>query len=135
MSLPDRAYGERQQASPIRIHGVVTEVTCEPHRCRVAIRIESVDRNVSTRPLNKGDTITVLVVPTGASSGALPRTGFQAPPIGLPDNSVRIPPVSSHTQAWIRPAEVGTSEAQAQLYELMAGPFGFGPNLEDQSPL
>lgn len=134
MTLPDRAYGERQQLSPIRIHGVVKHVTCKQSQCRVAIQIESIDRNRSESTLNKGDLITVLVVPNHPGSADCQPTSVQTPPIGRPTNTVCIPPISSHTQAWLRPSATVTSEAQAQLYELMAGPFGFGPNLEDQLP-
>jgi hypothetical protein len=134
MSLPDRAYGERQQVSPIKIQGVVKDVTSEQRQCCVVIQVESIDRNRSEKILKKGDLITVLVISERPSSDGFQPTSFQAPPIGRADCSADIPSVSSHTQAWLRPAVAGTSDAEAPVYELMAGPFGFGPNLEDQLP-
>jgi hypothetical protein len=131
MALPDRAYGERQELSPIRILGVIKDVSCRERQCRVLIQIESVERNRSSKALRNGDIITVLVVSAPSSAGDGPPHTLQAPAIGVPDNSVRIPPVASHTRAWLRPAEGATSKDPADLYELLAGPFGFGPNLED----
>lgn len=132
MALPDRAYAERQQLSPIRIHGLVKQVTCEDRQCRVSMHVESIERNHSTRILSKGDLITVLATSSTIPSSDPPLPiGHQAPLIGVPDNSVRIPSVSSHTNAWLRPAEGLPGASQAQIYELTAGPFGFGPSLED----
>ncbi|MEB3334470.1 MAG: hypothetical protein VKP70_05750 [Cyanobacteriota bacterium] len=133
MALPDRAYGERQQASPIKISGVVKEVMCVDHHCHVSIQIEAIKRNTSAKVLHPGDVITVRAVSAPSSSGPRPPAGLQAPPIGRPDNAVSIPPLASHTQAWLRPAEATTGAGQTQLYELLAGPFGFGPDLEDQT--
>ncbi len=128
MALPERAYAERQQLSPIKIDGVIQEVSCENSRCRVKILIESVKRNTSARRLFKGDVITIVDITT---QNANPDSGLpiqqKNPMIGLPDNTVNIPPPFSRTEAWLRPAKLSSTNT----YELMAGPFGFGPNLEE----
>lgn len=132
MALPERAYAERQQLSPIRIKGIIQQVSCENNCCRVKMMIESVKRNKSARRLVKGSIITIIDIEprhSRADSGSLNQ--HQAPMIGLPDNSVQIPSPSSQTEAWLRPAELLHDPHHFNSYQLMAGPYGFGPNLED----
>ena len=132
MALPERAYAERQQLSPIRIKGVIQQVSCENNCCRVKVMIESVKRNKSARRLVKGNIITIIDIEarhSTADSGSLNQ--HQAPMIGLPDNSVQIPSPSSRTEAWLRPAELSGDPRHSNSYQLMAGPYGFGPSLED----
>lgn len=137
MALPERAYSERQKMSPIRIDGIIKEVACDENSlCRVRMHVESIKRNNSTRPLANGDVIVIIAMAAQASSptsspDALSSTERQAPIIGLPDPSVRIPPICSRAQAWLRPAEIPGDHNHANTYELMAGPYGFGPSLEE----
>lgn len=132
MALPERAYAERQQLSPIRVDGVIQRVTCDNNRCRVNMRIESVKRNTSARPLAAGSVITIIDIATKDPNADPPsRIEHHAPMIGLPESSVLIPPPCSRTEAWLRPAEPSTDPNHSNAYELMAGPFGFGPSLED----
>ena len=132
MALPPRAYAERQQLSPIRIKGVIQQVTCDNGRCLVKMRIESIHRNKSAWPLAKGDSVTIIDIEARDSQGeSRPPDKQQAPLIGLPDNSVHIPPQCSRTEAWLRPAEPSGDRNHFNSYQLMAGPYGFGPSLED----
>jgi hypothetical protein len=136
MALPERAYSERQKMSPIRIDGIIQEVACnENSLCQVRMQIESIKRNNSARSLANGDVIVIIALAAKAPSpspGSLSPTERQAPIIGLPDPSVRIPPIRSRAQAWLRPAEIPGGHNHANTYELMAGPYGFGPSLEEQ---
>lgn len=132
VALPARAYAERQQLSPIRVYGVIQVITCENNRCRVKMLIESVKRNANARPLAKGDMVTIIDIEARDSKAeSRPPNQQQAPMIGLPDNSVQIPSSSSRTEAWLRPAEPSGDPNHTNTYELMAGPYGFGPSLED----
>jgi hypothetical protein len=132
MALPPRAYAERQQLSPIRVDGVIQIVSCENNCCHVKMLIESVKRNASARPLAKGDIVTIIDVEARDSTAeSKPPDPRQPPIIGLSDNSVYIPPPSNRTEAWLRPAEPQGDPNQGDLYQLMAGPYGFGPSLED----
>jgi hypothetical protein len=132
MALPPRAYAERQQLSPIRIEGAIQQVTCENNRCHVKMLIESVRRNKSARTLTKGDILTIIDIEANDSqTESRPSNQQQAPMIGLPDNSVHIPPLCSRTEAWLRPAERPGDHNHLNTYQLMAGPYGFGPSLED----
>lgn len=132
MALPPRAYAERQQLSPIRVDGVIQEVTCENNRCRVKLLIESVKRNTSSWPLAKGNVIAIIDIPAQDSKAdSMSPIEHQAPMIGLPDNSVHIPPPCSRIEAWLRPAEPSGDRNHSNTYQLMAGPYGFGPSLED----
>ena len=132
MALPLRAYAERQQLSPIRIEGVIQQATCENNRCLVKMHIESIKRNNSEWPLAKGDIVNIIdiEVKDSKAESSLPNHQ-QALIIGLPDNSVRIPPPRSRTEAWLRPAEPSGDRNHSNTYQLMAGPYGFGPSLED----
>lgn len=132
MALPPRAYAERQQLSPIRIKGVIQQVTCGNNRCLVKMYVKSIKRNRSSRPLTKGDVITIIDIEVSDSqTESRPPDQQQAPMIGLPNNSVHIPPICSRTEAWLRPAEPSNDRNHFNTYQLMAGPFGFGPSLED----
>jgi len=132
MVLPPRAYAERQQLSPIRIDGVIQQVTCENNLCLVKMNIESIKRNNSEWPLAKGDTVNIIDIKVKDCKEELWLPNHQkALIIGLPDNSVRIPPPLSRTEAWLRPAEPSGDRNHTNSYQLMAGPYGFGPSLED----
>lgn len=132
MALPERAYAERQQLSPIRVDGVIQELACENNLCRVKMLVKAVKRNTSPRPLAAGDIIAVINIPVAESKNdSMPPTTHQAPLIGLPDFSVHIPQPCSQTEAWLRPAEPSSDRNEVNNFELMAGPFGFGPSLED----
>lgn len=132
MALPPRAYAERQQLSPIRIEGIIQQVTCENNHCLVKMHIESIKRNKSAWPLAKGDIVTIIDIEANDSqTESRPSNQQQAPMIGLPDNSVHIPPLCSRTEAWLRPAERPGDHNHLNTYQLMAGPYGFGPSLED----
>jgi len=132
MELPPRAYAERQQLSPIRIKGVIQQVTCKNNRCIVEMNIESVKRNKSERPLAKGDIVYIIDIEVKdfKEDSRLPKHQ-KALIIGLPGNSVRIPPPLSRTEAWLCPAEPSDDRNHTNSYQLMAGPYGFGPSLED----
>ena len=132
MALPPRAYAERQQLSPIRIEGVIQQVTCENNRCNVKMMVESVRRNKTEMELVQGDIITIVdVEDRDSKTDSKPPNQLQAPKIGLPDNSVQIPSPCSRTEAWLRPAGQSGDRNHSKSYQLMAGPYGFGPSLED----
>lgn len=122
MALPDWAYGQRQRLSPILIQGEVTEVNCLGTQCTLTMTILEVLRNQSQETLEPGEAIVITFVGNGLSeedsSNPFP------PPIGSPDMAVAVPCQGDQKYAWLRPTD-GNS------YELMAGEYGFGPNLED----
>jgi hypothetical protein len=132
MALPERAYAERQQSSPIRIEGLIQQIVCENNRCSVKMLIESVKRNKSARTLAKGNIVTIIDIEArdSVADSRFPDRR-QAPVIGLPDNSVQMPSPSSRTEAWLRPTELSGDPDHSNSYQLMAGPYGFGPSLED----
>ena len=131
MALPPRAYTERQQLSPIRIEGVIQQVTCENNRCLVKMHVESIKRNKSARPLARGNIITIIDIEVSDSKAQSNSPNQQQAPIIGPDNSVRIPPPLSRTEAWLCPAEPSDDRNHTNSYQLMAGTYGFGPSLED----
>lgn len=132
VALPPWAYVERQQMSPIRIEGVIQQVTCENNRCYAKMLIESVKRNKSSQQLAEGDVITIIDIEARDSQAeSRPPNQQEAPIIGLPDNSVHIPTLCSRTEAWLRPAEPSGDRKHSNTFQLMAGPYGFGPSLED----
>lgn len=134
MALPDHAYGERQVLSPIRILGMVKKITCGSTECRVEIQVRSVERNRSQALLKPGQRITVLTTAASPAASGMP-TSAGIPAIGAAKPSVRIPAVSTLTQVWMRPALRSPSQPTTNLYELTAGPYGFGPNLEGLTTL
>lgn len=123
MTLPPWAYRQRQELSPIQLEGVVEAVHCSQRHCLVALRVNAVQRNRTTSPIQVGDRIQIEAIPQHT---AAPAPAGSAPPaaIGAPQPGVEIPPIGAGTAAWLRP-----SPHQAGAFELLAGPYGFGPDL------
>jgi len=123
MTLPPWAYRQRQQLSPLQLEGVVEAVRCRCRHCLVLLRVTAVQRNATGSPIQVGAQIQIQAL---APLSAVQAPGGTAPPAppGTPDPGVRIPPIGAHTAAWLRPAP-----QPGAAFELMAGPYGFGPDL------
>jgi len=124
MALPDWAYGERQRLSPILVKGEITAVSCSGIQCTLTMKILEVLRNQSPRDIAPGYSVSISFV-GNIPSECHPPDPCLPPPIGEPIISVDIPKIDDQRYAWLRPVN-GDSDA----YELMAGEYGFGPNLE-----
>lgn len=122
MALPDWAYGQRQRLSPILIQGEVKEVNCLGTQCTLTMQILEVLRNQSQASLEPGESIVITFV--GHGSPVEDSSAPSPPPIGSPDMAVSAPRQGDQKYAWLRPTE-------GDRYELMAGEYGFGPNLEN----
>lgn len=135
MALPPRAYAEQQRFSPIRVEGVIQRVVWSDTRCRIVILLESVKRNTTATSLASGDVIVVTAIAAQDSRPEAPAPAERkAFVLGVPDVAVRIPRPSTRTEAWLRPVAVSgdrSGPGQASTFEVMAGPYGFGPSLED----
>ena len=125
MALPDWAYAERQRLSPILVKGEVLSVSCQGVQCDLKMNILEVLRNQSSRDIAPGFLVSIAFVGNLASDcqGSDPCL---PPLIGAPVVSVDIPKVGDQKYAWIRP-----DDSICNTYELMAGEYGFGPNLEE----
>lgn len=123
MTLPPWAYRQRQELSPIQIEGVVEAVRCRDRQCLVSIRVTSVRRNATEVAIHVGDRLQIHATEQPAPSVAPPGSARPAP-IGLPQQGVSIPSIGQRTPAWLRPSPQRSGE-----FELMAGPYGFGPEL------
>lgn len=123
MTLPPWAYRQRQQLSPLQLEGVVEAVHCRQRHCLVLLRVTAVHRNTTGSPIQVGARIQIQAL---APRRAAQASGGSAPPTtpGTPDPGVRIPAIGAHTAAWLRP-----SPQPGGMFELMAGPYGFGPDL------
>lgn len=122
MALPGWAYGQRQRLSPILIQGEVTQVDCLGTQCTLTMTILEVLRNQSQTTLESGDAIVITFV--GHGSPEEDSAASSLPPIGSPVMAVTVPHLGDIKYAWLRPTD-------GDSYELMAGEYGFGPNLED----
>lgn len=122
MTLPPWAYRQRQQLSPLQLEGVVEAVRCQQRHCLVQLRVTAVHRNATGSPIQVGARIQIQALAPLSAAQAPAATAPPAPP-GTPDPGVRIPPIGAHTAAWLRPSP------QPDVFELMAGPYGFGPDL------
>lgn len=123
MALPDWAYGQRQRLSPVLVMGEVMDVSCVETQCTLTMSVLEILRNQSQRYMESGDLISVDFVGNVPEEDQSP--GATPPLMGSPVASVTIPTVGDHKFAWLRPNDKGEN-----YYELMAGPYGFGPNLE-----
>ncbi len=124
MALPDWAYGERQRLSPILVRGEVVAVVCRGIECTLSMKIVEVLRNQSPRDIAAGSLVSIIFVGNLPSECHTPDSCLP-PPIGAPVMSVEIPRPGDEKYAWLRPAD-----SDGDTYELMAGQYGFGPNLE-----
>ncbi|MGG6297919.1 hypothetical protein ACQ4M4_26290 [Leptolyngbya sp. AN02str] len=122
MALPDWAYGQRQRLSPVLIKGEVMNVDYLGPQCTLTMKILEVLRNQSQRTLEPGETIVITFV--GHGSPEEDSSASSPPPIGLPDMAVSVPDQGDQKYAWLRSTD-------GDGYELMAGRYGFGPNLEN----
>jgi hypothetical protein len=123
MTLPPWAYRQRQELSPIQLEGVVEAVRCSRLHCLVALRVSTVQRNTTASPIQVGDRIQIEAIPQHTAS-QVPAGSAPPSSIGAPQAGVRIPRIGAHTAAWLRP-----SPQHAGAFELLAGPYGFGPDL------
>ena len=132
MALPDRAYAERQRLSPIRLKGLDQPIRCDRSGCSVSVLIESIERNKSPAHLIEGSTIAIVEI-EASNTKTIPNPASldQSPMMGMPDNSVHIPPPGSRTEAWLRPATLSKDTYYTTTFHLMGGPYGFGPDLEE----
>lgn len=122
MTLPDWAYGQRQRLSPILIQGEVIEVNCLGTQCTLTMEILEVLRNQTQEILVPGEAIVITFV--GNEWSEEYDCTSSPPPIGLPTMAVAVPHPGDQKYAWLQPTD-------GDNYELMAGEYGFGPNLED----
>ena len=124
MALPDWAYAERQRLAPIVVKGEVMEVLCDEMQCTLQMQILQVIRNQTDRDIVPGCSLLINFV--GNTPPKWPTLNQDPPPIGSPAMSVEIPTVGDQTDAWLRPAE-----SDSDAYDLTAGKYGFGPNIEN----
>jgi hypothetical protein len=123
MALPDWAYTERQKIAPILVRGEVIKVSCHEVQCTLKMQILQVLRNQTDRDIAPGHSLSISFVGKTPPKSLAPNQ--DPPPTGLPDMSVKIPNVGEKTDAWLRPSESGKD-----AYDLTAGKYGFGPNIE-----
>jgi hypothetical protein len=123
MALPDWAYAERQRIAPILVKGEVIEVACPGGQCTLKMQITQVVRNQTDRNIAPG--CFLLINFTGNAPAGQIAPDRNPPPIGAATMSVKIPNVGDSTDAWLVPAA-----GDRDVYDLTAGQYGFGPNIE-----
>ena len=133
MALPDTAYAALQKQSPILIKGSIQSVSKD--YSVVTVRIIKIERNLSSIELLRDSEIHIHVdlpsLPESGDSFGDQKDGLIPPTPGMFKEKVVIPSINDTVDIWIRPTPREQIEVVNVPFQLLAGPYGFGPNLED----